>query len=826
MVGRREAMPRAARTKVAPLGSHSYVHPTPSRPARAARLRRSSHTLSMFRLRLLGQADLRDSEERAVDTVLVQPKRLALLAYLAMTATKGFQRRDLLLPLFWPELSESRARNALRQAVHQLRRALGPDVVRSRGTDMLAVDESLLWCDAREFEGALQRGALDDAVALYNGDLLPGFVVEGASEFDRWLDDTRVFLRRRAARAAWALADRRARAGDAAGAVESAQRAGALGFDDEAGLRQLLTLLDRVGDTAGALEAYAAFTRRLERETGKEPSSDTTALVAAIRTRSGPALDHTGVNDKVTVTRHSALVTIAPFANLSGDVSADFIGRLVCDAIAEVLVENRSVTVVTSDRPDNSSGAAPRTGVVVAGSYYLQGDSWRFQAKVSDPGGRVLDTVGDVTAPRHQPWDAAEELRRRVSGILAARVDPWFASWADAVAQPPDAEAHRELAFGAELHLRGDFRAAIPHLLRAAYVRQGFTLAALWAIQASCNLGEWEQADAILSQLNQRSRNGHLSAFERLACEYYAACLSGQQGEALRVARLAAALVPDSEVLSQLGRQALFCNQPRAAIEALERLDASRGWIPSWTPHWRRLTEAYHMLGDHERELDAARRGRAHHPEAISAVSYEARAHAAVGNLPALGRCIDEACAFPPDRFANAGDVMLEAARELRAHGHPPEGLALARRAVVWYLDQRQGGSHESDTRLALARAYYECGQWLEAQAVVCELAAEFPDDVELLAFSGAIAARLGNETGARVTLGTLQSKAGRLRFGMQFVHSARVLAILGDSERAIAALRGAFARGHCYGIELHTDPDLALLCSQPSFRELLRPKG
>ena len=67
--------------------------------------------------------------------------------------------------------------------------------------------------------------------------------------------------------------------------------------------------------------------------------------------------------------------------------------------------------------------------------------------------------------------------------------------------------------------------------------------------------------------------------------------------------RLAAALVPNSEVLSQLGRQALFCNHPHAAVEALTRLDPGQGWIPSWTPHWRRLTEAYHMVGDHELDL-------------------------------------------------------------------------------------------------------------------------------------------------------------------------------------------------------------------------------
>jgi len=72
----------------------------------------------MFRLHTLGQLDLRDCFNESVRAVLVQPKRFALLVFLAAARPSGFRRRDLLLPLFWPELDEDRARNALRQALH------------------------------------------------------------------------------------------------------------------------------------------------------------------------------------------------------------------------------------------------------------------------------------------------------------------------------------------------------------------------------------------------------------------------------------------------------------------------------------------------------------------------------------------------------------------------------------------------------------------------------------------------------------------------------------------------------------------------------------
>ena len=118
----------------------------------------------MFRLRVLGQIDLRDACGSEVRPVLAQPKRLALLVYLVVSRPQRMHRRDELLSLFWPELPESRARNALRQALHQLRDALGSEVLTTRGADSVGVNAAALGCDAVELENALDRGRLADAV--------------------------------------------------------------------------------------------------------------------------------------------------------------------------------------------------------------------------------------------------------------------------------------------------------------------------------------------------------------------------------------------------------------------------------------------------------------------------------------------------------------------------------------------------------------------------------------------------------------------------------------------------------------------------------------
>ena len=68
-------------------------------------------------LSTLGQTDLRAADERTILSVLAQPKRFALLVYLAVEASGGFARRDRLVALFWPELDHSRARANLRKAL-------------------------------------------------------------------------------------------------------------------------------------------------------------------------------------------------------------------------------------------------------------------------------------------------------------------------------------------------------------------------------------------------------------------------------------------------------------------------------------------------------------------------------------------------------------------------------------------------------------------------------------------------------------------------------------------------------------------------------------
>jgi len=237
-------------------------------------------------LRTLGGTDLRDPVGNELRPVLAQSKRLALLTFISLAAPSGFCRRDTVIGLFWPDLDDEHARGSLRQALTFLRRTLGEDVVVTRGDDEIGVDRSALWCDQAAFVNACDEQRHADALELYRGPFLDGlFVTDAAPEFERWVDEQRDGLRRRAGVCAWALAAKLRLTGDRAGAAAMARRAAALAPDDEGELAKLVTFLDEQGDRAGALTVHDEFARRLRHDFDADPSPETQALIRGVRAR-------------------------------------------------------------------------------------------------------------------------------------------------------------------------------------------------------------------------------------------------------------------------------------------------------------------------------------------------------------------------------------------------------------------------------------------------------------------------------------------------------------------------------------------------------------
>jgi DNA-binding SARP family transcriptional activator/TolB-like protein len=242
----------------------------------------------MIEFRTLGGLELKDSE--GPRSISAQPKRLALLTYLALADSSSFRRRDAILALLWPELDEAHARGALRQALHFLRRSLGEDTLVSRGEEEVGVNGSAFWCDAVTFDELQRAGEHARALELYRGDFLEGFFVSDvAPEFEQWIEGRRAVFRQAASSSAWAMAEKKRREGDIDSAVVLARRAAELAPTDEAASARLIEFLDSVGDRGGALKVHDELITRLRSEYGTQPSPETRAVVERVRSRSVPS---------------------------------------------------------------------------------------------------------------------------------------------------------------------------------------------------------------------------------------------------------------------------------------------------------------------------------------------------------------------------------------------------------------------------------------------------------------------------------------------------------------------------------------------------------
>jgi DNA-binding SARP family transcriptional activator/TolB-like protein/Tfp pilus assembly protein PilF len=422
----------------------------------------------MIELHTLGGIELRRSSAEALDSLTSQPKRLALLAYLALAERSDFRRRDVTVALLWPELDAQHARGSLRQALHFLRRSLGDGVIAVRGEEEIGVHRAAISCDAVEFLRCSDAKEYERALALYRGDFLDGFFVSDvAPEFEQWIADTRSELRTRAASCARVLSETRRATGDLGEAVAFARHVVALNPDDEGDIRRLIALLDESGDRAGALETYESLVQRLRADYDAEPSPETQALIRAVRTRrvtrgcaaatspdvspsplAAPAARPRRLPWRLGIVVIVAVVAIAlvahtpagdvpvtvaviPLEDLSGDTSRTYVADGLTDQLITDLAQLGTLRVINRRTMMTYRGSRKtpadvarelNAGVVLFGSLQALGDTMRMTVQLVASGDdqsawaqTFEGTRGDLLRMQRE---AARAAANRIRGVF------------------------------------------------------------------------------------------------------------------------------------------------------------------------------------------------------------------------------------------------------------------------------------------------------------------------------------------------------------------------------------------------------------------------
>ncbi len=227
----------------------------------------------------------------------------ALLAYLAVEADRPHSR-DELIGLLWPDRPEAVARANLRQALANLRRAIGdrgPEPIFLAVTtdsiqfqhssqhwiDATALRTLLAECNAHTHErlelchACAQR--LQQAVALYRAEFLAQFLQSGSEAFEEWAMLKRTRLHRAALEAMHTLTAYHLQRADCAQAQHYALRQLELDPWREEAHRQMMQALALAGQRSAALVQYKMCRRILSDELGAEPEHETTMLYDRIK---------------------------------------------------------------------------------------------------------------------------------------------------------------------------------------------------------------------------------------------------------------------------------------------------------------------------------------------------------------------------------------------------------------------------------------------------------------------------------------------------------------------------------------------------------------
>ncbi len=243
-----------------------------------------------WKLQLLGEFGLTRGEDGAGHALRRHER--ALLAYLALNPRRR-ESRERLAALLWGDKVDDSARRSLRQCIAGLRKALddAAGAILLKDSDPLVFDDAAFEVDARDFErlaAAGTREALEQAVALYRGDLLDGLSLH-ADGFESWVAPQRAVLRQRAADAWVALMTLQAAEGDAGAAMDAARRVIELDPLREEAHRLLMQGLVESGRRGEAVRQYQSLVELLHRELeiDIEPEPETVRLLRAIVTAPG-----------------------------------------------------------------------------------------------------------------------------------------------------------------------------------------------------------------------------------------------------------------------------------------------------------------------------------------------------------------------------------------------------------------------------------------------------------------------------------------------------------------------------------------------------------
>ena len=230
----------------------------------------------------LGQPKLVKFDDAKEQIIKLHSRQgLALLAYLLEQDTEV--SRAQLIELLWPEEEAPYASGSFRVMLSKIKRVLPGALDITRYT--VKLNQEVIQWDTQRFLNLAQNGdmnSLRQATALYRGEFMQGFTLNGSAEFQTWLEEQRENWIESHNQVMRRLVDGLLEQHDMTKAIQHVDRWIKLEPWQERAHRQRMWLYWQTGEVDKALQHFRQYSRQLERELSAEPSEDTARLYETI----------------------------------------------------------------------------------------------------------------------------------------------------------------------------------------------------------------------------------------------------------------------------------------------------------------------------------------------------------------------------------------------------------------------------------------------------------------------------------------------------------------------------------------------------------------
>ena len=536
-------------------------------------------------------------------------------------------------------------------------------------------------------------------------------------------------------------------------------------------------------------------------------------------------------------------IAVVPFANRSNDPAFDAIGRRIAGRIIEELsdiddletvpinvvagsVDGRAPLGVEGRTMVNDVAAATSAGLVITGVLYSSVDEIELQATLENAiTGRIVRGFDTL---RTGPQDLDSAIGTLAGWIYVTTMEELHPSLRfGAGDRIPDPVAFREYVTNLRnLGIRSDAGEA---LTRALEIDPLFDRLRIFRAFSMWGADAWKISDHLLQPLE--ARRATLTRGQRNLVDGIRWGLDGRWGGALNQFQEYSAGHPeDCMAKGAVILAAVNANRPQIAIQAFNEFV----WDPIFPSNAQKIAHflaagAHHSLSQHDAELAVIRQLWDEHQRFFGTIWYrdvEAQALAALGDIEGCRDVVATALTEPAYWPSRYGEMMVNVAAELRAHGHVAESRQLALRALDWFESTELPPDSFQHVQGYLISAFGLLGEHDQAYRLAVELLESQPDSWSYQANVGVTAARIGDRNSAEVISKGLAAGEAPFTLGGPSFARAAIAAQLGDRDEAIRLLRQAITRGFSGYRQIHVEISFDPIRDDPEFQEILRPKG